>query len=542
MYKSSLHARFPAGRRQRVALALASGVLLALSYLYPWLFALAWVGFVPLLLALRDAGSRESYFLGAVAGLALYAGATYWIVEFIATLKGYGVWRSMALGSLFWVYSAQALGVVALVFTWLKRRSPVPPLVLFSVVVVAVCTAFPTLFPTRLGETQSYFLPAIQAVELTGVYGLDFIVALANAALFGWVAGEAGRTGRKAAAAAGVVVVLWLGYGLYALSEWDARSAAWDGVRVGLVQSNQEPSIAIPPPRPGYSRAYPPEMAVTEDLATAGAELVIWPETRFKGYFKHAHVRRAFHSRLAALETPLLFHDLERVPRAGGRREFNSAVLIDANGRRAGTYRKRQRIAFGEYVPLAGRIPALRAWGKRYFGISGEISAGSGPKVFRAGRVALVPLICYEIAFPVFAAEALAGEPEGKVLVTLSNDGWFGRTRQPYMHGYTSVLRAVENRVPLIHVLNNGPSLVVAPHGRVLLRSDFHVTAGYLVEMPYSPASGGSLFSRYPYGFIATLYGVLALIAVPAAASRFRRVGGPTRGKPVRTRRAARLR
>lgn len=512
----------PRHRRHRFALALTSGGLLSLAYVYPYCFVLAWIGLVPLLLALRGAGRRESYALGVAMGLALYVGSTYWVAEFLVALKGYGTMQSLAVAALYWIYSAQAWGIIALLYAWLARAAAVPRVVLFPVIVVTVCIGFPTLFTTRFGETQSHFLPAVQAIEFTGLYGLDFLIALANAVLYRTLAPAPDARERAAMTWAAAVVLLWFGYGLYAVGAWKRDMEAWDTVRIGLVQSNEAPSIGIPAPHPGYSRAYPPEMPLTAALARAGAEVVIWPETRFKGYFEHEHVRRAYQHELAVLEVPLLFHDQHRVYGNAGVQEYNTAVFLGRDGNPAGTYRKIQRIAFGEYIPLVSGIPALRAWLLSYFAFN-EIAPGNGPAVFRTGRLALTPLICYEVAFPLHVAESLAGRPEGKVLVTLSNDSWFGATRQPFMHGYTSALRAVEHRVPLVHVLNNGPSLVVAPDGRFLFRGDFRAAGGYLVDLPYAPDRGGSLFSRHPYWFISVLYAVLAL-AFASAALRARRV------------------
>lgn len=512
----------------QTALALTSGVLLAVSYVYAPLFMLAWVAFVPLLFAIRDAGLRRSYWLGVVAGTALYAIATYWVVEFLVRLKGYGRIESAMVALLYWVYSAQVMGVVALLYNWVKRTARIPALALFPVIVVVACDAFPTLFTLRLGETQSYFLPALQAVEFTGIHGLDVVVALINVVLFATLVRS--RADRWVIGVAAVAIFCWFGYGFYASANWDHRIAAWSRLHIGIVQPNEKSSIDVGPPRAGYARAYPPEMAITAKLAGAGAELALWPETRFKGYFDYAHVRRAFHDELAALKIPVVFQDVEHVHGDGDAREFNTAVFIDRTGRLAGKYRKMRRVAFGEYVPLVSGMPAARSWVQDYFAFH-TVSAGSAPAVFRAGRVALVPLICYETAFPQFVAKSLSGRPEGKLLVALSNDTWFGNTREPYMHGYVSIVRAVENRVPLIFALNNGPTLAVAPNGRVLFRSDFQTTAGYVVDLPYAPDSGGSLFNRHPYWFITTLYALLvvALLATVVSAVRARRQTTSTR-------------
>lgn len=503
------------GGAWRIAFAIASGGLLALAYLYPPFWALSWVGWAPLLLAIEGTRVRSAYALGSLAGATLHIGATYWVATFIAALKGYDALFSLGIASLLWLYSAQAIGIVAALFVWLKRASPIPAWLLFPVIVVTACVGFPTLFTVRLGETQSSFLPALQAIEFTGLYGLDFVIAFVNGAIFCWIARAPEPVWRSGAIAAGVLVALWLGYGVYALAAWDKDIAASASVRIGLVQPNEAPHIEIPGPHPGYSRGYPREMEVTSNLVANGAELVIWPETRFKGYLDNDYVQRAFQGELRTLRTPLLFQDQHHVYRDDRAHEYNTAVFVNADGNLAGTYRKRQRIAFGEYVPIIGDIPAVRSWAQRYLAVD-EVSAGGTAQVFRTGRFALVPLICYEVAFPVFVAKSLPADARGSILVILSNDSWFGDTREPHMHARTAVLRAVENRVPLIHVLNNGPSTIVAPDGRILFQSKFRATGGYVVDMPYAQTRGGSFFSRHPYWFLTLLYTLLVLIVLSA--------------------------
>lgn len=514
-------------RSRNAALAFAAGGLLSLSYVFPLLFICAWVGFVPLLIALRHASPRESYLYGAIAGLALYAGATHWAAEFVANLKNYGSLQSFGIALLYWLYSAQSIGVVAALYVWLARSLPLPRLLIFPVVVVTVCIAWPTLFTTRMGETQSHFIPAVQAIEFTGLYGLDFLIAMVNAALFTWFFGQQEKHSRFALSVMAIVVLAWFTYGLYAAADWKARIASWSTLKVGLVQSNEKPSSAIPPPTPGYTRAYPPEMPITKALVANGAELVIWPETRFKGYFKYPHVQRSFRHAIAELKTPLVFQDSEGAYEGGGElKEFNTATFLDRQGKLTSTYRKIQRIAFGEYVPLGDLVTSWRPQIYSYLGVT-EMYPGKKPGLFEADRYSLVPLICYEVAFPILVANAFQGNAQGRILVGVINDTWFGKTRMPYMHGNTSALRAVEHRVPLVAAINNGPSVVIAPDGRFLLRGEPHTRAGYLVDLPYHPTSGGTLFTRYPYWFISTLYvglGALVVMAIVLTARRKRAV------------------
>ena len=130
----------------------------------------------------------------------------------------------------------------------------------------------------------------------------------------------------------------------------------------------------------------------------------------------------------------------------------------------------------------------------------------------------IIPLICYETMFPTFVgkavSEALTNDQTGGLLVGLSSDGWFGLTHQPYQHVNNSILRAVENRLPLVHVLNNGPSIVVMPNGNVIFTTDAHQTGGFIVDVPYGEKSRGSFFSHHPLLFIYTVYGLMSLICL----------------------------
>jgi apolipoprotein N-acyltransferase len=79
-----------------------------------------------------------------------------------------------------------------------------------------------------------------------------------------------------------------------------------------------------------------------------------------------------------------------------------------------------------------------------------------------------------------------------------------------------SVLRAVENRLPLVHVANNGPSIIVTPDGNVIFTSEFQQPAGYLIDVPNSSTEQGSFYSRHPSLFNNVIWLIFFLIALNA--------------------------
>jgi len=514
---------------QQSLLAILSGALLSLSFLEAQYYFFAWIAFVPFLIAINGASLLRSYYIGFISGLSFCVSAGYWVVDFLMLSKGYDLGLSILWSLVLWLYCAQLSALIALTFNCLKQHSSVHEFILFPLVIVTLYSAFPMLFTVRLGESQSQFLCAIQATEFTGVHGLDAIIALSNILLFR-VIGLLSMTQPKQAnwpwLLAITPIIAWFTYGIFSMQAWDIKVEQWETVRLGIVQPNETPNLESSKLYPGHSLAYPPEMAMTERLTKAGAEIIIWPEAKYKAYFDQPHVGKSYRNQLNKLNTSLVFQDIQhiQVPKQNNTLlqystllQYNTALMLNKDGKQLGQYQKMKLIPFGEYVPLVSDIPVLRAWIEGFFGkFLNEMEKGTSHQLFVHHKLNIIPLICYEVMFPDFVAKAVTHtqteNKSGSLLVGLSSNGWFGTTRQPYQHVNASILRAVENRIPLVHAVNNGPSIVALPNGRVIFMSDYHQAGGYIVDTPYSKTSGGSFFSQYPKLFIYSIYGLLILI------------------------------
>ena len=527
-----------------VLLSALSGVLLSIPFLSPQHYALAWVGFIPLLIAIESVGILKSYFLGAIAGLAFSISTSYWMIDFLMLSKGYGIIVSTLFASIFWLYCAQLFALITLLFNTIKQHINVNEYLLFPLVVVSIFSLYPMIFTSHLGESQSQFLIAIQATEFIGVYGLDGIISLANIVIFRFIlqylttptSSSRSLKTHQNKWPLGVALLLlasWFYYGWSSNLAWGEKIEQWDTVRIGLVQPNEIPSLEKQVLIPGYSRAFPPEIAMTKRLASSGAEIVIWPEAKYKAYFDQPTVAEAYHSEISALNTHLIFQDIEQVQDVLSppvKQQYNTAVMLSEQGQMIGQYQKMKRIAFGEYVPFASDIPMLKHWVEDFFGsFLNEMEKGESHQVFsselkssvsKENTLNIIPLICYETIFPRFVAEAVSDAttkvPTADIFVALSSDGWFGSTHQPYQHVNASILRAVENRLPLVHVLNNGPSIVAMPNGKVIFQSEMNQAGGFIVDVPYGKDSRGSFFSHSPLLFIYSVYGFMLFICLMA--------------------------
>ena len=513
---------------QIVLLAVLSGLALSLGFLNHDYFYCAWFGLVPLLLAIEKKSLFQSYLIGLVAGFTLFVSAAYWILDFIEISKDYGVHSGYLLAGLYWFYSAHFIALAILVFKWLSKHSNLNPFILLPMVFVVFSAYFPMLFPMRLSDTQVNFDIALQGIEYLGPYALDAIIILFNVMIYrvlvyGFSASKQTLILNRSFFVSLLIIGFWFLYGQNAYSTWQAKIQTWDTLKVGLIQVNETPKLGDSIQYSGYSQAYPPEMEMTERLTRAGAELIIWPEAQTKYYLDNLNVKYAYENNLKALNNHLLFQDMQHVlsPIDGKiLKQYNTAIMIDSNGKQSDTYQKMKRIPFGEYTPVLEHNITASKWVESLFGeFTSGLSQGQTHKTFNHPKVNIIPLICYETTFPEFVANAVNNTSttrqlnNGTMLVGLSNDGWFGSSHLPYQHIMPSKLRAIENRLPLVHLANNGPSIVVTPDGNIIFTSDFQQAAGYVVDVPYSNTAQGSFYSRHPALFI-NLVGYLFLLIV----------------------------
>jgi apolipoprotein N-acyltransferase len=208
---------------------------------------------------------------------------------------------------------------------------------------------------------------------------------------------------------------------------------------------------------------------VTFEAARKGApQLIIWPEAVTPwSLYRDPAVKDWLESIAQRTNRPILLGTVYTVaPNQPAEQWYNGAFLVDP---RAGLvepgYAKRKLVPFGEYIPLR---PVL-GWIDKFAPIGGDFQAGSegAPIMVNAGsrRTAVGVLICYEDIFANLARESTRAGAE--VLAVLTNNGWFGEGGAAYQHAAHSVLRAVENRRPVIRCGNGGWSGWIDEYGNI---------------------------------------------------------------------------
>ena len=157
----------------------------------------------------------------------------------------------------------------------------------------------------------------------------------------------------------------------------------------------------------------------------------------------------------------------------------NSAYLLDSQGEILARYDKSHLVPGGEYLPLRAIAEPLGL--ARLVPGSLDFKPGDGPTTWAFPPLPkIAPNICYEIIFPGAIVDR-ANRPD--VIVTISNDAWFGPSGPPQHHAQAR-LRAIEEGLPVLRVTPTGITGVIDPRGGLLETLPKGVTAHALVSVP----------------------------------------------------------
>ena len=142
---------------------------------------------------------------------------------------------------------------------------------------------------------------------------------------------------------------------------------------------------------------------------------------------------------------------------------YNSAYLLSAS-LPVVRYDKRHLVPFGEYVPFRG----VFGWMDKLARSAGEFRPADATVLLPWEGEKLGMSICYEVVFPSEVAELVRSG--ATMLVTVTNDAWYGDTSAPWQHFRAARFRAAESRRPLLRAAITGVSAYVAPDGSVQAR------------------------------------------------------------------------
>lgn len=483
---------------REVFLCAVSAVLLILSFPRANIGLFAWFGFAPLFYAIKNQSKIKAFLLSYFTGIIFWSGIIYWLVH--VTLLGTIVLI---------LYLALYFGIFGLIVRAIRHQSPSGRLgfALHSpaVSLIFIPSAWVLLEYIRsylftglpwalLGYTQYLNLPIIQIADITGVWGVSFLVMMVNSAL-GFQLSAPSK--KRVYILPVLLVAVVLSYGYFKLYGQEP-SAKSHQLKVAAIQGNIAQELKWDPDAQEYIvNEY---AQLSEEANKEKPDLIIWPEAAAPGVLgEDGRIFQGIFALSKKINTPLLAGSL----RIQSGDYFNSALLIE-KGKVTSAYDKLHLVPFGEFVPLKNIFPFLQR-----IAPIGDIAPGRNQTVFRIntdkGESAFSVLICFEDLFPELSRRFVKQGAE--YIFNITNDAWYKRSSAPYQHLQASVFRAVENRVYLGRAANTGITAFIAPSGKVISKvenergKDIFVS-GYKIQAVSSTGRPRSFYTRYGDLFI----------------------------------------
>jgi apolipoprotein N-acyltransferase len=454
------------------SLATSSALFLILSFPNFDLWPLAWIALAPLfVIVARHTKSARAFVLGWLWGAIFFYGTCWWLTYSMIHYGHLRPWVAylllvlpVALVALFPALSCLALA---------RLTVRLGPAALFAAPFVWVSMEWARYMITgemwnAIGYSQAFHPMLIQMARWGGVYAVGFLILMANAAIaFALIR----RRILKAAASIVILILITL-----ALVTTYIKAT----IEPEFSSDPQNLIVAVQPNVPMDGSDNPTAMPELLDrhieLSLRGlregrneytaASLVIWPESPMNfTYTADPQLQKILADFAIANHTSVLFNSLEAAPNGGS---YNSAIMVNEQGRKVAQYDKIRLMPFGEYVPLPRWLPgasSVRA-------IVGEFTPGSSYTLMPLGDLRAGVFICFEAAHPSIARTFTNEGAE--MLINISNDGYLGPTPVMRQHLANAIFRAVENDRPLRRVTNTGISANIDSVGRI---SD--VTSGF---------------------------------------------------------------
>lgn len=466
---------------------LGASLAYGLAFPKPQLSILAFVFLVPLLRLSEGRTKGRTFLIFFLSAFLSNLIILYWIprvmVKYGGTTPALGITGLVCLVAFFSVFPGLA-GVF--IRQRISRGSAWGSVVLIpaiwvgkDLVIEKIISGFPWCLVGYSQYQNTYF---IQVAEIGGIHLISYLVIVVNVLLYNLLKSRS----RKFLLALLLVFLANYGLGFYLLRAHRQSTQTVPWQQAGIIQPNSNHDLVFD--SSAIRRTLDELFAASASLKQQGAELVVWPEftVPITPLQNRAQLRRFidFSERIV----PLLagFTDFQNFKNA-----FNSAMLFQ-NGA-VQKYDKFHLTPFGEYVLFR----RLLFFVKKITDQIGDFSPGKALHNLSLSGHWLSTPICYEIIFPELSRTMVARGSE--LIVTISNDSWFGKSSAPYQHLAMAVFRAVENRRFLLRSTSNGISALVDPAGRIVYQSPLHQPDRFLA--PFQYLKNKTIFTRWGYLF-----------------------------------------
>ena len=435
--------------------SLLAGALLPLAFAPCNFYAFAFISPLLWLIALRDGSIKRSIWRGWLFGFGFFGVGTSWVYVSIHT---YGNTSIIIAGilTLLWVAGlALVFALQAFCFTyffakkhWLSLTIGFASCWTLSEALRSwVLTGFPWLL---LGNSQlSTWLRGYGPI--ISVYGIGFIVACISGLLL-----NSWQTRKRFTWSIISILLLFIIGAILTHVKW--TTPINKPFTTSLVQGNISQSVKWNPENLSTSLNRYKKLAEQN----FNSRVIVFPEgaipdtlTNQFPFFTKLSKQAKIHN--SAIITGIILNNPQT------EQAFNGIITV---GAAQGLYLKQHLVPFGEYVPWQHLLRGLIG----FFDLPMS-SLSPGPKhqpLIRIGQTQIASFLCYEIAYLNLALDRL---PQAEVLMTLSDDSWFGDSWAAAQQLQISQIRSLESGREQIVVGNSGFTAIINAQGKIIKKA-----------------------------------------------------------------------
>lgn len=326
-------------------------------------------------------------------------------------------------------------------------------------------TKTPFILPwANLSQSTVQWTSFVQLADITGSWGLSFILALINVLLFSLIKDSLTdpknltaffRKKRMHCFLLAACLLFPVSYGRIRLAQVKSTISG-PGKRVTIVQGNFD--LKKRWSGQGFWARLERYLELSHVDDSDRPQMFIWPETTLNHPLQ---LNRQFWVKLSQTigYSNILISGGLRKNRPGDL-PYNTAYILLGN--RLTWYDKQILLPYAETSVLGKTLNKFLRAPERF-------KSGPPQKPIRTNFGILGICICLEDIYPALYRKLVREGTE--VLVNLSNDSWFGKSSMPWMHLAAARLRAIENRRYLLRAANSGISAIIGPAGELIQRS-----------------------------------------------------------------------
>ncbi len=332
-------------------------------------------------------------------------------------------------------------------------------------------------------------LPLSQIVDITGIWGLSFLMSMANATIAELILHIRDNSIKRLTSNKSfnlqvvfilIIFLIVTGYGFYQLKEFSTmKKINTKQVSILLVQQNTDPWKSDRGEKSILTNQKLSKEAIKErkkypDIIVWSESSLTYPAVGYRNIYDRFPKKTPLIPFIKKTSTYLLTGGPVLLPPKNDMeiRAMNSAILFNPRGKVIKYYGKQHPVPFAESIPF-WEFKSVRTLFRKLIGIENVWVMGKQYTLFNINlkngeKFTFSTPICFEDAFPYLNREFTKRGAEA--FINITNDSWSKTVSAETQHFVAAKFRAIENRRYLLRSTTAGVTAIVSPSGKVIQR------------------------------------------------------------------------